>query len=93
MSTMIRPVSSLLLALAMATGSMANAAAETDGQDSIDVQQMQAAIASFGVSETASEKAATAAAEEIAQNRREADAGAKHSASLIPDNFLDISPY
>jgi hypothetical protein len=59
----------------------------------VDVAQMEAAIAAFGVPTAQSSKAAAAAAEEIAQKQREADGKSGSTVSLIPDDLLDISPY
>ncbi len=69
------------------------AVAAEQPKESVDVEQMQAAIASFGVAQPVSEKAAVAAIEEIAQKNRSSDTRASGTVSLIPDDLLDISPY
>ena len=61
--------------------------------ESIDAEQMQAAIASFGVARAVSEKAAAAAIEEIAQKKRSTDTRANGTVSQIPDDLLEMSPY
>ncbi len=61
--------------------------------ESIDAREMQAAIASFGVARSVSEKAAAAAIEEIAQKKRSTDTRAKGAVSQIPDDLLEMSPY
>ena len=81
---------SILLAGLFASVSVAVA----DGPaNSIGTTQLQAAIASFGVPAAQSGKAAAAAVEQIAQKQREADTKTNSTVSLIPDDFLDISPY
>ena len=60
---------------------------------SAKVQQMEAAIASFGMTEAASSRAAATAIEEIARKKRLDNENTATSISQIPDDLLDISPY
>ena len=84
----------IAISILLTTTIAASAAVATEqSTESVDVEQMQAAIASFGVAQPVSEKAAVAAIEEITQKNRSADIKASGKVSLIPDDLLDISPY
>ncbi len=85
----IRKAASLLLA----AGLVASAAVTSADEQNVDVTQMQAAIASFGVPEQVSSKAAAAAAEEIANKKRDSAEQSNATVSLVPNDLLDISPY
>ncbi len=85
----IHKAASLLLAAGLA----ASTAVVSADEQNVDVAQMQAAIASFGVPEQVSSKAAAAAAEEIANKKRDSAEQSNATVSLVPDDLLDISPY
>ncbi len=80
------------IALALVTVAAATAAPAGESRP-VDTVALQAAIASFGVPVAQSEKAAAAAAEEIARKRRDTDGKASRTVSQVPDDLLDISPY
>ncbi len=81
------------VSLLLAAGLMVATTVTSADEHRIDAQQMQAAIASFGVTPQQSSKAAAAAVEEIANKQRNRDEKVNTTVSQVPDDLLDISPY
>ncbi len=82
--------------LVLLTGIIVTPATGAGGQPPpkpVTAEQMEAAIASFGVPQSVSSRAAAAAMKEIAQRRRRVDDAADGRISRIPDDLLDTSPY